>query len=151
MRFRLTSFHKKSAFSATAHSENSESGRLSYFIQFFVWFHIVCDRYASDHAHFTFFNLIWPLSLSWVFEIQTNGYTEKLSYLFIGNAEEMLYISSTDAVCYFHIGQWPQWKGRLCKYMIRGISLEQKTILRLTFIKSNKHSHNWYFDCVLDQ
>ena len=80
MRFRLTSFHKKSAFSATAHSENSESGRLSYFIQFFVWFHIVCDRYASDHAHFTFFNLIWPLSLSWVFEIQTNGYTEKLSY-----------------------------------------------------------------------
>ena len=81
MRFRLTSFHKKSAFSATAHSENSESGRLSYFIQFFVWFHIVCDRYASDHAHFTFFNLIWPLSLSWVFEIQTNGYTEKLSYL----------------------------------------------------------------------
>ena len=34
MRFRLTSFHKKSAFSATAHSENSESGRLSYFIQF---------------------------------------------------------------------------------------------------------------------
>ena len=80
MRFRLTSFHKKSAFSATAHSENSESGRLSYFIQFFVWFHIVCDRYASDHAHFTFFNLIWPLSLSWYFEIQTNGYTEKLSY-----------------------------------------------------------------------
>ena len=84
MRFRLTSFHKKSAFSATAHSENSESGRLSYFIQFFVWFHIVCDRYASDHAHFTFFNLIWPLSLSWVFEIQTNGYTEKLSYIISG-------------------------------------------------------------------
>ena len=55
MRFRLTSFHKKSAFSATAHSENSESGRLSYFIQFFVYFHIVCDKYASDHAHFTFF------------------------------------------------------------------------------------------------
>ena len=81
MRFRLTSFHKKSAFSATAHSENSKSGRLSYFIQFFVWFHIVCDSYASDHAHFTFFNLIWPLSLSWVFEIQTNGYTEKLSQL----------------------------------------------------------------------
>ena len=86
MRFRLTSFHKKSAFSATAHSENSESGRLSYFIQFFVWFHIVCDRYASDHAHFTFFNLIWPLSLSWVFEIQTNGYTEKLSYVMLSSA-----------------------------------------------------------------
>ena len=51
MRFRLTSFHKKSAFSATAHSENSESGRLSYFIQFFCM-------------------------ISWVFEIQTNGYTE---------------------------------------------------------------------------
>ena len=65
---------------SNTHSENSEFGRLSYFIQSFVWFHIVCDRYASDHAHFTFFNLIWPLSLSWVFEIQTNGYTEKLSY-----------------------------------------------------------------------
>ena len=83
MRFRLTSFHNKSAFPATAHSENSESGRSSFFIQFFVWFHIVCDRYASYHAHFTLFNLIWPLSLSWVFEIQTNGYTEKLSYLLI--------------------------------------------------------------------
>ena len=83
MQFRLTSFHKKSAFLDTAHSENSESGCLSYFIQFFVWFHIVCDRYASDHAHFTFLNLIWPLSLSWVFEIQTNGYTEKLSFVFI--------------------------------------------------------------------
>ena len=54
MQFRLTSFHKESAFSATAHSENSESGRLSYFIQFFVWFHIVCDRYASNHAHLIF-------------------------------------------------------------------------------------------------
>ena len=46
---------------------------------------IVCDRYASDHAHFTFFDLIWPLSLSWVFEIQTNGYTEKLLYLKMNN------------------------------------------------------------------
>ena len=38
--------------------------------------------YISFKQDFPFFNLIWPLSLSWVFEIQTNGYTEKLSYLF---------------------------------------------------------------------
>ena len=30
----------------------------------FVWFHIVCDRYTLDNAHFTYFNTIWPLSLS---------------------------------------------------------------------------------------
>ena len=51
---------------STAHSENSEIGHLSCFIEFFVWFHIVCDRYTSDYAHFTFSDTIWPLSLSWV-------------------------------------------------------------------------------------
>ena len=34
------------------------------FPAFFVWFHIVCDRYTSDYANFTFSDTIWPLSLS---------------------------------------------------------------------------------------
>ena len=37
---------------------------LSLFIDFFVWFHIVCDRYTLDNAQLTYFNPIWPLSLS---------------------------------------------------------------------------------------
>ena len=64
---------------STTYSENSEVCP-----QLFALFHIVCDRYASDHAHLTLFDLIWPLSLLWVFEIQTNGYTEKLSYSITG-------------------------------------------------------------------
>ena len=34
------------------------------FIDFFVGFHIVCDRYTLDKAHYTYFNTIVPLSLS---------------------------------------------------------------------------------------
>ena len=44
--------------SSLTHSENSEFGRLSCFIQFFVLFNIVCDRYASDHVHFIFLTSI---------------------------------------------------------------------------------------------
>ena len=29
---------------------------------FFAWFHIVCDRYTSGYAHFTFSDTFWPLS-----------------------------------------------------------------------------------------
>ena len=39
-------------------------GRLSTLIEFFACFHIICDRYTSDYAHFTFSDTIWPLSLS---------------------------------------------------------------------------------------
>ena len=35
-----------------------EVDRLSLFIDFFVGFHIVCDRYTLDNAHFTYFNTI---------------------------------------------------------------------------------------------
>ena len=38
--------------------EISEVGRLSCFIEFFVCFHIVCDSYTSDYAHFTFSDTI---------------------------------------------------------------------------------------------
>ena len=45
----------------------TEVGRLSLFIESFVGFHIVCDRYTQDNAHFTYSNTIWPLSLSSTF------------------------------------------------------------------------------------
>ena len=48
----------------TLPSKITEVGRLSLFIEFFVGFHIVCDRYTQDNAHFTYFNTILPLSLS---------------------------------------------------------------------------------------
>ena len=38
--------------------EISEVGHLSCFIDFFVWFHIVCDRYTLDYVHFTFSDTI---------------------------------------------------------------------------------------------
>ena len=37
---------------------NPKKKRVSCFIEFFVWFHIVCDRYSSDYAHFTFSDTI---------------------------------------------------------------------------------------------
>ena len=43
---------------STAHSENTEIDRLSFFIEFSAWFHIVCDRYTPEYAHFTYFNPI---------------------------------------------------------------------------------------------
>ena len=47
---------------STGHQwEISEAGRLSCFIDFFVWFYIVCDRYTSDYGHFIFSDIIWLL------------------------------------------------------------------------------------------
>ena len=58
----------------------TEVGRLSLFIEFFVGFHIVCDRYTLDNAHFTYFNTIWPLSLSSGFGSEVYPWPENLSY-----------------------------------------------------------------------
>ena len=35
-------------------------------VKFAAWFHIVCDSYTSDYAHFTFSDTIWIFSPSWV-------------------------------------------------------------------------------------
>ena len=59
--------------------EISEVCRLSCFIDFFVWFHIVCDRYTSDYAHFTFSDTIWPLSLSSDFGTRSCTHTDTAS------------------------------------------------------------------------
>ena len=59
----------------------TEVGRLSLFIEFFVGFHIVCDRYTLDNAHFTYFNTIWPLSLSSGFGSEVYPWPENLSYV----------------------------------------------------------------------
>ena len=61
--------------------EISEVCRLSCFIDFFVWFHIVCDRYTSDYAHFTFSDTIWPLSLSSDFGTRSCTHTDTASYI----------------------------------------------------------------------
>ena len=42
------------AIKVSASPKNSEFARLSIFIEFFALFHIVCDRYSSEYAHFTF-------------------------------------------------------------------------------------------------
>ena len=59
----------------------TEVGRLSLFIEFFVGFHIVCDRYTLEYAHFTYFNTIWPLSLSSGFGSEVYPWPENLSYV----------------------------------------------------------------------
>ena len=65
----------------------TEVGRLSLFIEFFVGFHIVCDRYTLDNAHFTYFNTIWPLSLSSGFGSEVYPWPENLSYLGNGTSD----------------------------------------------------------------
>ena len=65
-----------------AYPEYPEIGRLSCFSDFFVRFHIVCDRYTSDYAHFTFSDTIWPLLLSPNFGTQMITLTETASYQF---------------------------------------------------------------------
>ena len=65
----------------------TEVGRLSLFIEFFVGFHIVCDRYTLDNAHFTYFNTIWPLSLSSTFGTAFITGSHIVSYTFY--AEEL--------------------------------------------------------------
>ena len=46
----------------------------------FVWFHIVCDRYTPEYAHFTFSDTIWPLLLSPNFRTEMNTLAETASY-----------------------------------------------------------------------
>ena len=53
-RLRLHSFGPFWTISTENQWEISEVGRLSCFIEFFVWFHNICDRYTSENAHFTF-------------------------------------------------------------------------------------------------
>ena len=55
-RLRLHSFGPFWTISTENQWEISEFGCLSCFIDFFVWFHIVCDRCTSDYDHFTFSN-----------------------------------------------------------------------------------------------
>ena len=47
-------FHVFSTEELTSHCKNSDFGRLSFFIDFFVGFHIVWHRYTSEYADFTF-------------------------------------------------------------------------------------------------
>ena len=57
-RLRLHNFGPLWAISTGNQWEISEVGRLSCLIDFFVLFHIVCDRYTSDFAHFIFSDTI---------------------------------------------------------------------------------------------
>ena len=63
-KMRLHSFDRFWTISTENQWETTEIGRLSCFSEFFVRFHILCDRYTSDYAHFTFSDTIWPLFLS---------------------------------------------------------------------------------------
>ena len=66
-------FHRKSI-------GNQWSWSFELFHWFFVCFHIVCDRYTSDYAHFTFFiHTIWPLSLSSDFGTRSCTHTDTAS------------------------------------------------------------------------
>ena len=79
-RLRLHSFGPFWTISTENQWEISEVGRLSCFIEFFVWFHIVCNRYTSDYAHFTFSDTIWPLLLPPNFGTQISTLAETVSY-----------------------------------------------------------------------
>ena len=78
-RLRLHSFGPLWTISTGNQWEISEFGRLSCFSDFFVLFHIVCDRYTSYYAHFTFSDTIWPLSLSSDFGTRSCTHTDTAS------------------------------------------------------------------------
>ena len=78
-RLRLHSFGPLWTLSTDYQWEISEVGHLSCFIDFFVWFHIVCDRYTLDYVHFTFSDTIWPLSLSSDFGTRSCTHTDTAS------------------------------------------------------------------------
>ena len=84
-RLRLHSFGPLWTISTGNQWEISEFGRLSCFSDFFVWFHIVCDRYTSYYAHFTFSDTIWPLSLSSDFGTRSCTHTDTVSYIPLEN------------------------------------------------------------------
>ena len=79
-----------------------------------IAFNLLYD-FTSDHAHFTFFDIIRPLSLSWVFGIQTNGYTEKLSYCM--QVIDMTYINVVNFVCHHSGHRYLRSQGR-CSFLI---------------------------------
>ena len=60
--------------------EITEIECLSCFGDFFVRFHIVCDRYTSDYDQITFSDTIWPLLLSPDFGTQMITLAETASY-----------------------------------------------------------------------
>ena len=80
MRLRLHSSGPFWTISTENQWEITEIGHLSCFSEFFVRFHIVCDRYTSDYAHFTFSDTIWPLLLSPNFGTQMITLAETASY-----------------------------------------------------------------------
>ena len=57
-RLRLHSFGPLLTIATENQWEITEIGCLSCFSEFCVRFHIVCDKYSSDYAHFTFSNTI---------------------------------------------------------------------------------------------
>ena len=72
----------------------TEVVRLSLLIEFFVGFHIICDRFTLDNAHFTYFSTIWPLSLPSTFGSDMYPWAERSSY------ESFPSLGSTIAVGY---------------------------------------------------
>ena len=60
--------------------EITEIECLSCFGDFFVRFHIVCDRYTSDYDQITFSDTIWPLLLSLDFGTQMITLAETATY-----------------------------------------------------------------------
>ena len=79
-RLRLHSFGPFWTISTENQWEITEIGRLSCFSEFFVRFHILCDWYTSDYAHFTFSDTIWLLLLSPNFGTQMITLAETASY-----------------------------------------------------------------------
>ena len=66
----------------------------------FVWFHIVCDRYTQDNAHFTYFNTIWPLSPSSNFGTAFITSPHILSYSDVGYANSLKYLFYRHPIIY---------------------------------------------------
>ena len=109
-----------------AHSENSEIGHLSCFIEFFVWFHIVCDRYSSDYAHFTFSDtihfhgsgglILWYDLRLWLMKVRLTQFLGIPPKFSGGDASTRKY-SSDVCRCDFDLLKWNFDSGHSLRYL----------------------------------
>ena len=86
--------------------------------QFFVRFYIVCEKYTSYYAHFTFADIIWPLLLSPNFGTQMKPLAETECVISCISFAQNVYIATywANAMCLvlsadvcWHKHDWAFW------------------------------------------
>ena len=101
--------------------EITEIECLSCFGDFFVRFHIVCDRYTSDYDQITFSDTIWPLLLSPDFGTQMITLAETATYSMTGH-----HVSDKNEIQgWEHIWPWGNFSHSLLFFRLEELAFNQ--------------------------